>query len=310
MLTTPKVKGGQHGGDNHGDYQRSRHNLPLADRLNRRRPRSGLSAKRQRKEDRCGEKPPRRAGVDRRRTGRVQQKTGEGRFGRRSPRKTCPTRCGTAKLDAESPQIHPISSAINSNMWWIPKNWLVLAAKRPVEYSRCVAFGTSLPGIPNACEQIVMVCVSTIKNSARTQSYQSLSKLQLPAVPLRRCFAGSQPSGVGIIAITHTTAICCDVSHCVQCVWPDYDGDSPKREAACVFFSPTTTASTPRVSRQCNASYVGWASCRRSPATEQSGVGHSITYLTPLIVREVFHHQRFPGGRGQRWGWAVQGKPG
>ena len=46
-----------------------------------------------------------------------------------------------------------------------------------------------------------------------------------------------------------------------------------------------------------------------APAIEQSGVGHSITYLTPLIVREVFHDERFPGGRGQRWGWAVQGSP-
>ena len=36
-----------------------------------------------------------------------------------------------------------------------------------------------------------------------------------------------------------------------------------------------------------------------APAIEQSGVGHSITYLTPLIVREVFHDERFPGGRGQ-----------
>ena len=39
-----------------------------------------------------------------------------------------------------------------------------------------------------------------------------------------------------------------------------------------------------------------------APATEQSGVSHSITYLTPLIVKEVFH------GR-QRWGWAVEGSP-
>ena len=39
-----------------------------------------------------------------------------------------------------------------------------------------------------------------------------------------------------------------------------------------------------------------------APATEQSGVGHSITYLTPLIVKEV--HE---GGR--RWGWAVEGRP-
>jgi 5'-nucleotidase len=42
--------------------------------------------------------------------------------------------------------------------------------------------------------------------------------------------------------------------------------------------------------------------CLVAPATEQSGVGHSITYLTPLIVKEVFH-----GGR--RWGWAVEGSP-
>ena len=46
-----------------------------------------------------------------------------------------------------------------------------------------------------------------------------------------------------------------------------------------------------------------------APATEQSGVGHSITYLTPLIVKEVFHDERYPGGQRQRWGWAVQGSP-
>ena len=28
-----------------------------------------------------------------------------------------------------------------------------------------------------------------------------------------------------------------------------------------------------------------------APATEQSGVGHSITYLTPLIVKEVFRSE-------------------
>jgi len=39
-----------------------------------------------------------------------------------------------------------------------------------------------------------------------------------------------------------------------------------------------------------------------APATEQSGVGHAITYLTPLIVKEVFHGE-------QRWGWAVEGSP-
>jgi 5'-nucleotidase len=39
-----------------------------------------------------------------------------------------------------------------------------------------------------------------------------------------------------------------------------------------------------------------------APAAEQSGVGHSITYLTPLIVKEVFHGTH-------RWGWAVEGSP-
>ncbi len=39
-----------------------------------------------------------------------------------------------------------------------------------------------------------------------------------------------------------------------------------------------------------------------SPATEQSGVGHSITYLRPLVVKELFE------GR-QRRGWAVEGSP-
>lgn len=39
-----------------------------------------------------------------------------------------------------------------------------------------------------------------------------------------------------------------------------------------------------------------------APATEQSGVGHSVTFLTPLICREVFS-----GGR--RRGWAVEGSP-
>jgi 5'-nucleotidase len=39
-----------------------------------------------------------------------------------------------------------------------------------------------------------------------------------------------------------------------------------------------------------------------APATEQSGVGHAITYLTPLIVKEVFVADR-------PWGWAVEGSP-
>lgn len=39
-----------------------------------------------------------------------------------------------------------------------------------------------------------------------------------------------------------------------------------------------------------------------SPATEQSGVGHSITYLSPLVVKELFEAR-------QRRGWAVEGSP-
>ncbi len=42
--------------------------------------------------------------------------------------------------------------------------------------------------------------------------------------------------------------------------------------------------------------------CVVAPATEQSGVGHSITYLRPLIPKEVFDGD-------QRWGWAVEGSP-
>ena len=39
-----------------------------------------------------------------------------------------------------------------------------------------------------------------------------------------------------------------------------------------------------------------------APATEQSGVGHSVTYLIPLIVKEVYEGER-------HWGWAVEGSP-
>lgn len=39
-----------------------------------------------------------------------------------------------------------------------------------------------------------------------------------------------------------------------------------------------------------------------SPQFEQSGVGHSITYLSPLICKEVFEGK-------QRRGWAVDGSP-
>jgi 5'-nucleotidase len=39
-----------------------------------------------------------------------------------------------------------------------------------------------------------------------------------------------------------------------------------------------------------------------APNQEQSGVGHSITYLTPLIVKEVYDGEK-------HWGWAVEGSP-
>ena len=39
-----------------------------------------------------------------------------------------------------------------------------------------------------------------------------------------------------------------------------------------------------------------------APATEQSGVGHAITYLTPLICKEIFRDDR-------HWAWAVDGSP-
>jgi 5'-nucleotidase len=42
--------------------------------------------------------------------------------------------------------------------------------------------------------------------------------------------------------------------------------------------------------------------CVVAPAVEQSGVGHSITFLNPLIVKEVFQHDRHRG-------WAVEGSP-
>jgi len=40
-----------------------------------------------------------------------------------------------------------------------------------------------------------------------------------------------------------------------------------------------------------------------APLTEQSGVGHSITYLTPLMARKVFDDT------GNQRGWAVEGSP-
>jgi 5'-nucleotidase len=45
-----------------------------------------------------------------------------------------------------------------------------------------------------------------------------------------------------------------------------------------------------------------------APATEQSGVAHSITYLTPLTVKEIFRNEN-DSGSDRHWGWAVQGSP-
>ena len=39
-----------------------------------------------------------------------------------------------------------------------------------------------------------------------------------------------------------------------------------------------------------------------APATEQSGVGHSITFLTPLTIKQVYVD-------GTPWGWALAGSP-
>ncbi|MDP6442390.1 MAG: 5'/3'-nucleotidase SurE [Pirellulaceae bacterium] len=42
--------------------------------------------------------------------------------------------------------------------------------------------------------------------------------------------------------------------------------------------------------------------CVVAPATEQSGVGHSITFLRPLVCTEAYEGNRFRG-------WAVEGSP-
>jgi 5'-nucleotidase len=42
--------------------------------------------------------------------------------------------------------------------------------------------------------------------------------------------------------------------------------------------------------------------CVVAPAVEQSGVGHSITFLSPLMAKEVFEGKR-------RIGWAIEGSP-
>ncbi len=42
--------------------------------------------------------------------------------------------------------------------------------------------------------------------------------------------------------------------------------------------------------------------CLVAPATEQSGVGHSITFLSPLVCKQIFEGERHRG-------WAVEGSP-
>ncbi|MDO4570921.1 MAG: 5'/3'-nucleotidase SurE [Planctomycetia bacterium] len=39
-----------------------------------------------------------------------------------------------------------------------------------------------------------------------------------------------------------------------------------------------------------------------APATEQSGVSQSVTFRTPLVIKDVLL-------QGERWGWAVEGSP-
>lgn len=39
-----------------------------------------------------------------------------------------------------------------------------------------------------------------------------------------------------------------------------------------------------------------------APLVEQSGVGHRITYLHPILIKEIIHE-------GERYGWAVDGSP-
>ena len=64
-----------------------------------------------------------------------------------------------------------------------------------------------------------------------------------------------------------------------------------------------TTAFTPRAWPPWSGSFVKLGDVTVvAPATEQSGVGHSITFLSPLVVKEVFEGDR-------RRGWAVEGSP-
>jgi 5'-nucleotidase len=60
-------------------------------------------------------------------------------------------------------------------------------------------------------------------------------------------------------------------------------------------YAPGLAAMERALSRLGNVSVV-------APAVEQSGVGHSITFLSPLMAKEVFDGDR-------RRGWAVDGSP-
>jgi 5'/3'-nucleotidase len=60
-------------------------------------------------------------------------------------------------------------------------------------------------------------------------------------------------------------------------------------------YAPGLAAMERALSRIGNVSVV-------APAVEQSGVGHSITFLSPLMAKEIFDGDR-------RRGWAVEGSP-
>ncbi len=61
------------------------------------------------------------------------------------------------------------------------------------------------------------------------------------------------------------------------------------------FYAPGLAALEKELQKMGNVTVV-------APATEQSGVAHSITFLSPLICKEVFEDDR-------RRGWAVEGSP-
>ncbi len=61
------------------------------------------------------------------------------------------------------------------------------------------------------------------------------------------------------------------------------------------FFAPGIVALEKELGRLGNVTRV-------APATEQSGVGHSITFLSPLVCQKVYEGEEFHG-------WAVEGSP-